>query len=253
MARRLPRCFFFCKFNNNFLQCTYEHKWHPRGCLWKDRLVGSDSAAPICILTYNFNTPILQATGTLIISFWLHLRHLYPTLHPNLYSCVPSVRPLAFSTHIRVALQPNLATRRPIKGVSKRIRHSCLRLKEVSLQCPVAPHVLRRTVCGALTAQRRCWSIYHWGTLLSYSFELKNWLVLRMRPPLRSRGKIKTLTSFFAQTSKITMTLSDICSSRAAVLWEPNVQSTSAHAAPQHNEGNPPWARLSRIRHPPCH
>ena len=78
-------------------------------------------------------------------------------------------------------------------GVSKRVKHSCLRfncanngLKEVPLQCAVAPHVLRWTVHGTLTVQRRCCSICHWRSVLSYLFELKNWLVLRMRPPLRS-------------------------------------------------------------------
>ena len=48
----------------------------------------------------------------------------------------------------------------------------------LAAQGGLAPHMLRWTV--------HYWSIYHRGSLLSYSLELRNWLVLMMHPPLRS-------------------------------------------------------------------
>ena len=53
--------------------------------------------------------------------------------------------------------------------------------------------------CAWVVCARGCWSIYHWESLLSYLFQLKDWLVLRMRPSLRSGGKMNILACLWCQ------------------------------------------------------
>ena len=91
-----------------------------------------------------------------------------------------------------------------VKGVSKRVKHSCFgfhcanmlvlagsRRFTLSL---LRPLVLRWLAHGGLP-QRSCGygSVYHWRSMLLHWFEFKKKLVLRMHLPLRSEGKINIL------------------------------------------------------------
>ena len=70
-----------------------------------------------------------------------------------------------------MALQPKLVTRRPFIGVSKRVRHSCLRLKEVwrgarrfgaayaEVDCVLLEHISLRVIDILFIGARKLFSV----------------------------------------------------------------------------------------------